>query len=187
VSISEIEDYIKQEATKEMKKILDETDKKKAEIEEKTKKEATELRQNLINEGRRLAKLEKIKIISEANINQKKEIEAKKEEIIVQCLDEAQKELNNLRNDSKKYSELLKSYVNDAKTHFGNEITILCDPKDRDTISKLGYSPETTISTNGGIIVMHKDGKSQLDYRFENRYSAFKPDLRKEIAKILFT
>lgn len=187
MSIANIEDYIKQESTKEINKILDETEKNRTDINEQAKKDAIKLRQDLLEEGRHKAKLAKIKIISEAKINQKKEIEAKKEEIIIQCFSEAEEELKRLRGDTNKYSELLKSYINDAKAQFGNDITVLCDQKDEDLISKYGVSYDTSISTAGGIVVTQKNGKSQLDYRFEHKFEVLKQELRPKIAKLLFS
>ncbi len=170
---------------KEIEEIKNKIQEEKDKINEKKKNQTAKLREKYIQEAKQKAKLRKIKIISEAKISQKKEIESKKEEIISNCFKKAQDKIKKIR-DSKNYPNLIKSYVDDAKDKFGDKITILCDKRDEDIISKLKVDYKSTISTYGGIIAIEEDANQNLDYRFEKKLDIQKTKLRERVAKTLF-
>ena len=159
--------------------------KKKALIES-IEKEASKLRESILDEGKKKAHLVKIKMISDAKMEQKRQIESKKEEIITNCIREIKEELSLIREDQKKYKDLLRAYIDDAKNQLGDDITILCDPKDSTILSNYNIPKKETLSTMGGIIVTSFSSKIQLDYRFETIFNAKEQDIRQTIAKNIF-
>jgi len=132
MAIKDIKEKIISDAKIEANKIIDEANNKAKEIKEKGEKEARDIRSKILNKTNQDILLKKGKIITEANLEAKKNILSVKQKIIDETFNRALE--NIIKLDDKKYRDFVKKIILD-NIEKGDE-TIFISPLDKDRISK---------------------------------------------------
>jgi len=132
MAIKDIKEKIISDAKIEAIKIIDETNNKAKEIKEKGEKEARDIKSKILNKIDQEILLKKGKIITEANLEAKKNILAAKQKIIEETFNKALEKIINL--NDKPYCNFIKKIILD-NIEKGDE-TIFISPLDKDRVSK---------------------------------------------------
>jgi len=132
MAIKDIKEKIISDAKIEANKIIDEANNKAKEIREKGVKEARDIRSKILNKTNQEILLKKGKIITEANLEAKKNILFTKQTIIEETFNRALENIMKL--DDKNYRDFIKKIILD-NIEKGDE-TIFISPLDKDRISK---------------------------------------------------
>lgn len=132
MAIKDIKEKIISNAKIEANKIIDEANNKAKEIKEKGEKEARDIKSKILNKIDQEILLKKGKIITEANLEAKKNILAAKQKIIEETFNKALEKITNL--DDKPYCNFIKKIILD-NIEKGDE-TIFISPLDKDRVSK---------------------------------------------------
>lgn len=132
MAIKDIKEKIMSDAKIEANKIIDEANNKAKEIKEKGEKEARDIKSKILNKIDQEILLKKGKIITEANLEAKKNILAAKQKIIEETFNKALEEIINL--NDKPYCNFIKKIILD-NIEKGDE-TIFISPLDKDRVSK---------------------------------------------------
>ncbi len=144
MAIKDIKEKIIFDAKIEANKIIDEANNKAKEIKEKGEKEARDIKSKILNKIDQEILLKKGKIITEANLEAKKNILAAKQKIIEETFNKALEKIINL--NDKPYCNFIKKIILD-NIEKGDE-TIFISPLDKDRVSKdfirdINYELET--------------------------------------------
>lgn len=132
MAIKDIKEKIISDAKIEAIKIIDEANNKAKEIKEKGEKEARDIKSKILNKIDQEILLKKGKIITEANLEAKKNILAAKQKIIEETFNKALEKIINL--NDKPYCNFIKKIILD-NIEKGDE-TIFISPLDKDRVSK---------------------------------------------------
>lgn len=132
MAIKDIKEKIIFDAKIEANKIIDEANNKAKEIKEKGEKEARDIKSKILNKIDQEILLKKGKIITEANLEAKKNILAAKQKIIEETFNKALEKIINL--NDKPYCNFIKKIILD-NIEKGDE-TIFISPLDKDRVSK---------------------------------------------------
>jgi len=132
MAIKDIKEKIISDAKIEANKIIDEANNKAKEIKEKGEKEARDIKSKILNKTNQDILLKKGKIITEANLEAKKNILFTKQTIIEETFNRALE--NIIKLDDKNYRDFIKKIILD-NIEKGDE-TIFISPLDKDRISK---------------------------------------------------
>jgi V/A-type H+-transporting ATPase subunit E len=136
-------------------------------------------------------KIQKNRAVSEAKLEARKMNLAAKEEVITSAFSLAQERLKTL--GAQETEGYLRRAVKNAVSLLGSEVTVLCNSKDSQMVSKIAseINPGITVSSTGidilgGAVIRTKDNKAQIDATFEGVLDRIRSDLRREVAQILF-
>lgn len=132
MAIKDIKEKIISNAKIEANKIIDEANNKAKEIKEKGEKEARDIKSKILNRIDQEILLKKGKIITEANLEAKKNILSAKQKIIEETFNKALEKIINL--NDKPYCNFIKKIILD-NIEKGDE-TIFISPLDKDRVSK---------------------------------------------------
>jgi len=132
MTIKDIKEKIISDAKNEANKIIKEANSKAKEIKEKAEKESSEIKVEILNKINQEIVLKKGKIITEANLEAKKNILSTKQEIIDNTFNKALDKI--IRLDNKLYRKFIKKIILD-NVEKGDE-TIFISLSDKDKISK---------------------------------------------------
>lgn len=132
MAIKDIKEKIISNAKIEANKIIDKANNKAKEIKEKGEKEARDIKSKILNRIDQEILLKKGKIITEANLEAKKNILSAKQKIIEETFNKALEKITNL--DDKPYCNFIKKIILD-NIEKGDE-TIFISPLDKDRVSK---------------------------------------------------
>ncbi|MCK4247592.1 MAG: hypothetical protein KAV48_03400 [Methanomicrobia archaeon] len=178
MSLEKIISKIEKDAEKEIAEINERIKIKKEELIEKAEKKARLERDKIINRGKKEAELEKQRIISSTNVETKRKILNKKDQLIMEVISEISKKIVK---DKKIYQRLLRKLVDEAQIE---DYEILVREGDRDLVK------EYTLAKEGikepGVIIRKKDQTLTVDSRIEKIIKRKEKDTRIGIAKILF-
>lgn len=132
MAIKDIKEKIIFDAKIEANKIIDEANNKAKEIKEKGEKEARDIKSKILNKIDQEILLKKGKIITEANLEAKKNILSAKQKIIEETFNKALEKIINL--NDKPYCNFIKKIILD-NIEKGDE-SIFISPLDKDRVSK---------------------------------------------------
>lgn len=132
MAIKDIKEKIISDAKIEANKIINDANNKAKEIREKGVKEARDIKSKILNKTNQEILLKKGKIITEANLEAKKNILFTKQTIIEENFNRALEKIINL--DNKQYCNFIKRIILD-NVEKGDE-TIFISPLDKEKISK---------------------------------------------------
>jgi len=178
MSLEKIISKIEKDAEKEIAEINERIKIKKEELIKKTEKKAELKRNKLINRGKKEAELEKQRIISSSNVEAKRKILNKKDQLIMEVISEISKKIVENR---KIYQSLLRKLIDEAKME---DYEILIREEDRDLVKEYNLAEESI--KKPGVIIRKKDQTLTIDNRIEKVIKRKEKDLRVGIAKILF-
>ena len=195
--IDKIKERIIQEAEEKKQQILSKAEEEAQEILNNCRKRAEEIKLKAIENAKKAAEDERRKIISMAELEERKRFLGAKQQIIDQVFDEAKKHLENL--EPQAYKKLLKQMLLKSNL-IGDEELIIAD-KDKSVINadflkeinselvKLGKKGNIKISDEtrpliGGFILKSRD--FEINNSFDSLIKMQREDLETQIAKILF-
>ncbi|MCK5559987.1 MAG: hypothetical protein KAJ51_05315 [Thermoplasmata archaeon] len=187
MTIEAIIDRINKETSENINKILKASSQETQKVMKKAEKE---LQHELGLERKKSAKNIKITRnihLSNARRVARRTVLGKKEELIIECFDQAKAQLKKLSGDE--YGKTIRRLITDGMKLIGNEV-IAIPSKDEDLgiikeFSSLTLSNERT-GAIGGIILKSKDGKIIVNNTFDAILDRYKEDVRTEVANALF-
>jgi len=197
MALKEIKEKIIAEAKEEADKIIEEANKKAQEIREKTEKEIENTRSKILNQSQQEISLKRGKIVTEANLEARKNILSTKQEMVDKAFNQALEKVTKL--DLESYLNFIKKIIL-SNIERGNETTFVgAVDKDRVTPSfieeineelrikgkrgELTLSP-TYLEIKGGVIIgtdnIRKNSSLELMFR------KAREELEVEISQYLF-
>jgi len=195
--IGRIKERIIQEAQEKKQQILSKAEKEAEEILESSRQKAEEIRLKAIENAKKAAEDEKRKIISMAELEERKRFLGVKQQLIDQVFDEVKKRLENM--EAQAYRKLLKQML--VKSNINGDEELIIAEKDKSVINaeflkevnseleKLGKKGNLKLSSEnrtmiGGFILKSKD--FEINNSFDSFIKIQREDLETQIAKILF-
>ncbi|MCG0276203.1 MAG: V-type ATP synthase subunit E [Thermosediminibacteraceae bacterium] len=195
--IEKIKERIMEEASEEKNRIIERAKKEAAEILEKAKKKAAELEAIAEERANKAAAEEKRKILSMAELEEKKRYLEAKQALIEEAFAEAENKLCNL--DAQNYKDLIYRMILAAAVDGNEEIIISEADKDKITpeflsmvnevLKKQGKAGNIRFSEEkrpikGGFIL--KSAAVEINCTFDYLLKALREELETEVARILF-
>ncbi len=139
-------------------------------------------------EGKREVESIKRLIISKAQLEGRRELLAAREELMENIIERIKLNAKN----APRYSEYIRSSIEDAKNVLGEEFTIVCIPEDKDMVEKFvsEIAPKAKVVMgavkHGGIMVKSADGERGVDYSIDALVERKINEIRKKIVSKLF-
>ena len=172
-----------------IRKIEEDTEKEIAEINERIRVEREKLikkaekkaeieKIKIISRGKKEAELEKQRIISSANVESKRKILNKKDQLIMKIISEASKKIVENRDI---YQKFLKKLIKEVEI---GDYDLMIREEDKDMLK--GYPIADERIKEPGVIIRKKDRSLTIDNRIEKVIKRKEKDLRVGISKILF-
>jgi V/A-type H+-transporting ATPase subunit E len=190
-AIENITERIKKDASAKANSQINKAKAEADEILNQAKLELEKEKKALEMETEKIIKIKKNRAISEAKLEARKMNLAAKEEVITQAFSLAEERLKTL--GAQETEGYLRRAINNAVSLLGNDVTVLCNAKDSQMVSKIAseINPGITVSSTGidilgGAIIQTKDNKVRIDATFEGVLDRIRSDLRREVAQILF-
>jgi V-type H+-transporting ATPase subunit E len=149
-----------------------------------------------------MAEVEGRKAIVDAEMEARRKLLEKKEELVSRIFAEAEKKMEETRS-SQDYLDMILNLIAEGVASIGGDVTVQFGEKDRDIFtpdavsaieSHVKESLENDIqlqfqcvgsSISAGVIVTSKDGRIIVDSSFFNRLRRLKEELRGEVSDIL--
>lgn len=190
-------------AKAEADRLLNEAKKQANEILEKGRKRAEKEQQAIIDSQTKNVKEKENQEIASINLQARREILTKKEEVISQTMNKAEEELQKFVK-KQEYKKVLQQLITEAGIAIGGgELVVKPRKSDKKDIQELlsktakEITKQTgnkctiqigneTIDAMGGVIVHSKDESITIDNTFNARLDQKKDDLRNTIAQMLF-
>jgi V/A-type H+-transporting ATPase subunit E len=183
--------------------IIKEAEEKAKTIIEESKINAQQKENQILENAKKEANIRQQQIISDAKLNSKRKIQESREELMVETLDKATKELEQIAATSPEYKDSLIKLTKEAALEIGGgSLEILLKKGDaekventlktiEDEVSQKTGTPTTIkigpiISTIGGVKLKTTDGNIEVDNTIEARLERFRSMLRLDVAKVLF-
>lgn len=183
--------------------IIKEAEEKAKTIVEEGKIKAQQRESQIIDNAEKEANIRYQQIISDAKLNSKRKILEAREELMVETLEKATKELENLAATSPEYLDSLIKLTKEASLEIGGgsleiflkegdaeklekSLKTIEDEVSQETGNKTTIKIGGTISTIGGVKVKTTDGNMEVDNTIEARIERFRSMLRLDVAKVLF-
>ena len=108
-----------------------------------------------------------------------------KEDVIVQCFDQAMDELKSLKGE--KYQGVVTKLMTRAQPLLKHAVVVPSCEDDKKVAGKLGLElADDSVSAMGGIILREKDGSMEIDNTFEGILERKKDDIRIRVSQALF-
>jgi V/A-type H+-transporting ATPase subunit E len=178
MSLKKILNQIEKDAQKEIEEITKEIETERTNLLNKAKKKAEIERDRRVLKGKKEAELEKQRIISSANVEGKRAILRKKDDLISEVITAAEKKITE---DTTRYEPFLKKLIDEAGI---DDYEVYVRKEDRRLVK--GYPRADDDIEDPGVIIRKKDGSLTIDNRVAKVVERKKKDLRVGIAKILF-
>ncbi|HLC36882.1 MAG TPA: V-type ATP synthase subunit E [archaeon] len=180
-------DDIRQEALEEARKIRKDFSKHKKKILSEAEAKVEALKKELTEKGKKLADLEKVKIISQANLQAKRERLKSLEELCSQVLEKSLKDLDSIA-EEKKYKEFLNKTVNEALKEIPGKAVVKVSSKDKDLLNvPNSVSVESGAKIKGGAVIESKDGNVRIDSTLDSRLMQLWPEKKGEVIQFLLS
>lgn len=146
--------------------------------------------------------MEKKKIIAAAEMESRKKLLQKKEELVSRLFAEAESKLEEIRGSSL-YIDIIYRSVENGIVSIGNDLIVEFSQKDRDIFTQElmssirsrvmeRFGPDIDLQFRGvgddisaGVVIRSKDGKVIMDNSFSSLLRRLKEDLKGEICEIL--
>jgi V/A-type H+-transporting ATPase subunit E len=190
-AIENITERIKKDTSSKANQQINQAKAEADEILNQLKAELDKEKKALEMETEKVIKIQRNRAISEAKLEARKLKLAAKEEVITQAFELANERFKTL--EANKIEGYLGRAIKEAVSLLGTEVTVLCNSKDSQMVSKIasGINSQISVSSEGidilgGAIIRTKDEKAQIDATFEGVMERMKGDLRREVAQILF-
>jgi len=166
------------------------------------REEAEEIRSQHRAKIHPMAEVEGRKAIVDAEMEARRELLEKKEELVSRIFAEAEKEMEETRG-SQAYLDIISNLIIESVTSIGGDATVQFGEKDKDIFtpdavfaieSHVKESLRNDIqlqfqcvgsSISAGVIVTSKDGRIIVDSSFFNRFRRLKEEFRGEVSDIL--
>ncbi len=184
MAIQDLIQEIKNQADKEIDEIINEAKEEAKKIINEARNKAKEEAKKIEANGQKQASIVKGKILAMARRKANKHIIEAKEMVIQECIDEAKKELKNLK--GKKYENFVEKSIKEAMNEL-KDCYILASRKDDEKIAKkIGIEARGKINAIGGVIIKSKDGSKEIDATFDFLLEKKKEEIRIKIAEKLW-
>lgn len=183
---------------KEAEAIIIDAENQAKETLQTAKQQADQSYQGIINQAKAQAEAERKKIVSLTEVEIRNRLLQTKEELVDAAFDRAVEKLNAFVKTAQYQDYLLKLVEEAAKKIGVKNLVIYVNAKDRawlgqgslDSLSKkLRLEMKLSDQTEdfiGGCRIQTADGKILFDSTIDNRLQELKPNLRAQVAKILF-
>jgi len=196
LSLEEIIREVVDEAVREYEKMIDQTLEVGLSRLRKYREETSERIRNELSMISREARISSVKMVSQAEMEAKKEYLNAIEEIVNSVVDESVEKIKGVKN-TEKYEKALESLIRGAVVAVGGKkFKISCSNEDREKVSRISarigrelgveisLEPEP-INTVGGVRVKNGDGSAILDNTVEARLERMRSEIRVMIIKQL--
>jgi len=196
LSLEEIIREVVDEAVREYEKMIDQTLEVGLSRLRKYREETSERIRNELSMISREARISSVKMVSQAEMEAKKEYLNAIEEIVNSVVDESVEKIKGVKN-TEKYERALESLIRGAvEAVGGKKFKISCSNEDREKVSRISarigrelgveisLEPEP-INTVGGVRVKNGDGSAILDNTVEARLERMRSEIRVMIIKQL--
>ena len=196
LSLEEIIREVVDEAVREYEKMTDQTLEVGLSRLRKYREETSERIRNELSMISREARISSVKMVSQAEMEAKKEYLNAIEEIVNSVVDESVEKIKGVKN-TEKYERALESLIRGAvEAVGGKKFKISCSNEDREKVSRISarigrelgveisLEPEP-INTVGGVRVKNGDGSAILDNTVEARLERMRSEIRVMIIKQL--
>ena len=186
MTVEKIIQRIKDDATKESKKIIKEVEQQAKELIKREKQDAEQEAQKILANGKAESDNTKKILISKANQNVKQNILTAKEKLIDECFQKAQQQLAKL--NEKDYKDMITTLIKQGKDKLGsNCIIIPSRPIDKQIAQQHKLNVKGSVTASGGILIKNHDETITIDNTFEGILKRKKDELRIHIGKLLFS
>ena len=198
LSLEEIVREVVDEAVREYEKMIDQTLEEGLSRLRKYREETSERIKNELSTISREARISSVKMISQAEMEAKKEYLNAIEELVNSIMDESVEKIKEMKN-TEKYERALEHLIRGAVEAVGGEkFKISCSTEDREKVSRISarigrelgveisLEPEP-INTVGGVKVKNEDGSAVLDNTVEARLERMRSEIRVMIIKQLLS
>lgn len=186
MTVEKIIQRIKDDATKESKKIIKEAEQQAKQLITRNKQDAEQEAQKIIADGKLESENTKKIMISKANQNIKQNILKAKEELIDECFNKAQQQLTKL--SERDYKNMVTTLIQQGKDKLGTNCIITpSQPLDKQIAQQNKLTIKGSVSASGGILIKSQDETITLDNTFEGILKRRKDELRIQIGKLLFS
>jgi V/A-type H+-transporting ATPase subunit E len=190
-AIENITERIKKDASSKANNIISEAKAEADFILNQAKTELDKEKSMMETETEKAIKIQRNRAISEAKLEARKIKLATKEEVITNAFELATERLKNLPPaETERY---LSQAIAEATSELGNDVTVLCNEKDAQMVSKVASKISSSIGVSsigvdylGGCVIRAKSGIAQIDATFEGVLERRRSDLRRDVAHILF-
>ncbi|MCD5390904.1 V-type ATP synthase subunit E [candidate division NPL-UPA2 bacterium] len=198
MALEDILKRIREDAHKEAEKIGKEAETRAEAILEETKKEAVSIREKLLEEGEASSQQERRRILTIANLESRKEILGRKQNLIESAFQKASNHLLHL--SDAEYQAIVKKMLLGAVESGQEEVIISSGDEKRITPSfleevnkelaekgrpgKLRLSPERRQFMGGFIL---RSSRKEIKCTFDSLLKESKDELEGEISRILFS
>jgi V/A-type H+-transporting ATPase subunit E len=196
--LAEIANEILEDIKKESEKIIRDAETKAAKILKDAKIEAENRHLKLLGEAKEKSELEQKKMKSLTQIEIRNKWLQVKENYINDVFDKALARIKQFV-ESDSYSSYLLEFIEETvKKIDSDQLVVFVNSKDRKMLENGSFKDlskkmnkklklaDETVDCLGGCIVKTQDMRLQYDDTFENRLQVLRPNLRIELAKILF-
>ncbi len=203
--VDKIIQQIEEKSKKKEESILQEGKEKAEQKKLESEREAEKVKKKILENGKREAERTKRRILANARRKSRQRKLEAREEIIEEVFDLTKDQLDEMRENSEEYKDILKNVIVEAGlTVGGGELEVLISEEDEKLISdsevkeiskqiseKTGKETKIDILTElssdgGGAIARKSDGRVACNNTFGARLKRMKSSLRPKIADILF-
>jgi len=178
MALDKIEKRIRGKGDTEIREIEKTAEEETNEIERGIRTEVEKVHKAIVEKRRQELELIPKRIISNARMERKLQIDSKKTKVVQDAFEEAKNRI--LGMDDKKKEKILKNLAEDGKKHVKDPV-LYVDKK----YSKL-IKAEVKNIDDFGIIIESRDGSMRVNNTLNNLMTGIEPDLKAKVGGILF-
>ena len=178
-SLDKIEKKIKENAEKEIESINRETDKKIADINREISLDAEKAYVEAKNARKMEVELVPRRILSDAQLERKKQVNATKTALVDKVFEEAKAKIAKMSKKDK--AKIIKALADNGSKNIKDPVYYV-DKANADLLE----GAKTEDIGDFGVIVRSKDGSTSVDNTLASIMEGFKTNYKPEIVKILF-
>jgi len=178
-SLDKIEKKIKENAEKEIEAINKETDKKITDIDREISLDAEKAFVDVKNKRKMEVELAPRRILSDAQLERKKKVNAKKTELVDAVFEEAK--LRIMKMSKKDRAKIMKTLADNGSKNIKDPVFYV----DKQYLDLLDGAKADDIG-DFGVIVKSKDGSTSVNNTLSSIMASFKTNYKPQIVKILF-
>lgn len=190
---SQIKRAIREEFEQEKESLLNQARREAEIIISQSQREAESMRKRYLQELERKSEEDRIRLLSQLNLQVRKEILLKKEDLFKMVLERIRRGLEDLRQDKERYSAVIKLLILEAKENFSEEmrIKVKVDREDLEickrVVSELNLNAlvEEIPLSSGGVIVCDEEERFICNNVFKSRLEKLTPKIREKIFSLL--
>jgi len=185
MSLNDIIQKIREDATSETSAIIHEAENRAQDILSQGRAEACETIEKLERDNEKTIEGMKKKMLSGARREVRHREMRAKEEVITDCFAQAKKSFASLTGD--KYASVVKKLIRQSMPLLKKPVVVPSRDMDKKIARELGLETASKkIAGVGGVIIREKDGSMEIDNTFEGLMARKREDIRIKIAKKLF-